>query len=73
MKYGAVRKLCPRFYPATARYDEVPENKLTKALLPTLKSQLSVCQRTVEDAYANNEFMETHPLTTLRMTYREVW
>ena len=54
MKYGAVRKLCPRFYPATARYDEVPENKLTKALLPTLKSQLSVCQRTVEDAYANN-------------------
>ena len=43
-----------RFYPATARYDEVPENELTSALLPALKNQLSVCQRTVEDAYAND-------------------
>ena len=42
------------FYPATARYDEVPENKPTSALLPALKNQLSVCQRTVEDAYAND-------------------
>ena len=43
-----------RFYPATARYDEVAENKLTSALLPALKNQLSVCQQTVEDAYAND-------------------
>ena len=43
-----------QFYPATARYDEVPENELTSALLPALKNQLSVCQRTVEDAYAND-------------------
>ena len=42
------------FYPATARYDEVAENKLTSALLPALKNQLSVCQQTVEDAYAND-------------------
>ena len=42
------------FYPATARYDEVTENKLTSALLPALKNQLSVCQQTVEDAYAND-------------------
>ena len=42
------------FNPATARYDEVAENKLTSALLPALKNQLSVCQQTVEDAYAND-------------------
>ena len=42
------------FYLATARYDEVAENKLTSALLPALKNQLSVCQQTVEDAYAND-------------------
>ena len=42
------------FYPATARYDEVPENKLTSALLPALKNQLSVCKQTVEEAYAND-------------------
>ena len=46
------------FYPATARYDEVPENKPTSALLPALKNQLSVCQRTVEDAYANDGIYE---------------
>ena len=43
-----------RFYPATARYDEEAENKLTSALLPALKNQPSVCQRTVENAYAND-------------------
>ena len=43
-----------RFYPATARYDEVPENESTSALLPALKNQLSVCQQTVEDAYASD-------------------
>ena len=42
------------FNPATARYDEVAENKLTSALLPALKNQLSVCQQTVEDACAND-------------------
>ena len=41
-------------YPATARYDEVAEKKLTSALLLALKNQLSVCQQTVEDAYAND-------------------
>ena len=43
-----------RFSPATARYDEAPENEPTSALLSALKKQLSACPRTAENAYAND-------------------